>query len=541
MSQTPVHTDPEPSPEVDLTKAEHLVFGRRTPAWVLIVKWGLLALVVAGLVVVAQRLIEDGNWLFVVVLAFIAMCVLAVYGTRRAVPMKYLLPGLLLLVALQIWPIVYTVTLSFTNYGDGHLVSKEEAIQAIQANSVRQVEGSERYKLTIAVPEGADPATGEIVYLLSNAEGKTFVGTSTELKEIDAATVTKSEVSGKITAAQGYTPLDAKQVNARSTEIQDFAVPTDSGGGIKAIGLSEAFVGQPTMVYDAANDTITDSATGAVYVAKNARFVPQSGTGAALPQGWLENVGFSNYTNALTNSTLRAGLVKVLVWNVVFAAGTVITTFLLGMALALLMNDERLKGKGIYRSLMILPYALPVYVTALVWASMFNPEFGLINKLLPFDINWLGDGTWAKVALLITNLWLGFPYMFIVCTGALQAIPTDVKEAAAIDGASAFRTIRSVIMPLLLVAVGPLLIASFAFNFNNFGLIFLLTGGGPFEGGQSTIGSTDILITLAYRLAIGGANPNVGFAAAISVFIFFLVAAISFQGFRQTKALEDVN
>ncbi len=230
-----------------------------------------------------------------------------------------------------------------------------------------------------------------------------------------------------------------------------------------------------------------------------------------------------------------------LIWNVVFSAATVLLTFLLGMALALLMNDERLKGKGIYRSLLILPYALPIYVTALVWASMFNQDFGLINTLTGLDINWLGDGTWAKLALLTINLWLGFPYMFIVCTGALQAIPGDVKEAAAIDGASAFRTVRSVIMPLLLVAVGPLLIASFAFNFNNFGLIFLVTEGGPFEGGQSTVGETDLLITLAYRLAIGGANPDIGFAAAISVFIFILVALMSFLGFRQTKALEDVN
>ncbi|MDQ3359255.1 MAG: ABC transporter permease subunit, partial [Actinomycetota bacterium] len=220
---------------------------------------------------------------------------------------------------------------------------------------------------------------------------------------------------------------------------------------------------------------------------------------------------------------------------------SVASTFLLGMALALLFNDPRLKGKGIYRSLLILPYALPIYVTALVWASMFNQDFGLINNLFGLSINWLGDPVWAKVAILTANLWLGFPYMFIVCTGALQAIPVDVKEAAAIDGANAFRTVRSVIMPLLLVAVGPLLIASFAFNFNNFGLIFLMTEGGPFEGGQSQIGSTDLFITLAYRLAIGGTTPNFGFAAAISVFIFILVALISYQGFRRTAALEDVN
>ncbi len=161
--------------------------------------------------------------------------------------------------------------------------------------------------------------------------------------------------------------------------------------------------------------------------------------------------------------------------------------------------------------------------------------------MVPGHVDWLGNPTAAKVAILVTNLWLGFPYMFLVCTGALQAIPGDVREAAKVDGATGWQTIRSIIMPLMLVAVGPLLLASFAFNFNNFGLIFLLTDGGPFEGSQTQVGSTDLLITYAYRLAIGGSAPNFGYASAISIFIFIIVALISLQGFRRAAALEEVN
>ena len=139
---------------------------------------------------------------------------------------------------------------------------------------------------------------------------------------------------------------------------------------------------------------------------------------------------------------------------------------------------------------------------------MFNQDFGLINSYTGLNVDWLGNPWAAKAAILVTNLWLGFPYMFIVCTGALQSIPGDVREAARIDGASAFRMLRSIIMPLLLVAVGPLLIASFAFNFNNFTLIFLLTGGGPFDAGNTSIGSSDLLITYAYRLAFSGTHPE---------------------------------
>ncbi|GAA1155364.1 ABC transporter permease subunit [Ornithinicoccus hortensis] len=535
MSQPSAPTDRLP----DLTDPEHLEFRSRTPLWLIVLKWLLLAVLAGVLVYVSMQLAEAGHVVWVVLVAFVGLCVLAVYGTRRAVPLKYLLPGLLLMLTLQIWPLAYTVALSFTNYGDGHMVTKEEAIGAIEANSVRPVEGSARYQLNIAVPEGQDPADGDLVYLLTDPDGVFLAGDLEGVTELDPETV-ETGLTGRITSAEGFTVLSASEVNARTADLNEFAVPTETGG-IKAIGLSEAFIGEPTKVYDPETDTVTDTLTGTVYVAEGASFVPQDGQGARLPQGWQENVGFDNYTRALTDPVLRDGFIKVFVWNVAFALITVGSTFLLGMALALLMNDERLKGKGIYRSLLILPYALPVYVTALVWASMFNQDFGLINDLTGLHINWLGDGNWARFSLLLTNLWLGFPYMFIVCTGALQAIPNDVREAAQIDGAGPLRTVRSVIMPLLLVAVGPLLIASFAFNFNNFGLIYLMTEGGPFEGGQSQVGSTDLLITWAFRLALGGTQPNFGLASAIAVFIFIIVALISYEGFRRTKALEDVN
>lgn len=524
---------------------EHLEFSSRTPIWVQVVKWGLILLTLAVLGWMAQQVIEAGYWIMVSLIGFIALCVIAVYATRRAIPAKYLFPGVLLMLLLQIWPLLYTVQISFTNFGDGHISTKEEAVASIVANSVREVEGSSRYALNVAVPEGTDVATGDLAYLLTDAEGTYYVGTLEGLEELPADGV-EAGPTGRIISAPGWTALTPQEVNDRSDDLADFGVPVfDESGeqtaGIRQVGLSEAFIGTPTRVYDEEADTITDTVTGTVYVAEDANFVPEGGEGAALPQGWREFVGFENYTNAITNATLREGLTKVFVWNVFFAAFTVVATFLLGMAIALLMNDERLKGKGLYRSILILPYALPIYVTALVWASMFNQDFGLINNLFGLDINWLGNAWWARVAVLITNLWLGFPYWFIVCTGALQAIPSDVKEAAAIDGAGAFATVRRVIMPLLLVAVGPLMIASFAFNFNNFGLIWLLTEGGPFVGGQSSIGSTDLLITLAYRLALGGASPNFGFASAISVVIFFLVATISYFGFTRTAALEDVN
>jgi arabinogalactan oligomer / maltooligosaccharide transport system permease protein len=511
----------------------------KPPPWATALRWVLLVAVVVLAGVIVQRLVTQGLWLAVVGVAFVAMAVLAVYGTRRAVPMKYLMPGLLFLLALQVWPIVYTVGTAFTNFGDGHRVSKQESIDSIIANSVQEVPGSSRYKLTVAVKEGADIATAPPVFLLTDPKGKTLLGDASGLEDLTADGVEKSPV-GKVTAAPGYTILNARQVNARK-DLATFAVPTPDGGGIKRVGLSEAFEGKPSVSYDEATDTLTDSATKKQYVARNAAWVPKDGQGEAFAQGWKENVGLKNFTRVLTDDTLRTGFVKIFLWNMFFAVFSVLSTFLLGMLLALLLNDPRLRGKAIYRSLLILPYALPTFITALVWKSMYNQDFGLINSYTGLNVDWLGNPWAAKAAILVTNLWLGFPYMFIVCTGALQSIPGDVREAARIDGANAFRMLRSIIMPLLLVAVGPLLIASFAFNFNNFTLIFLLTGGGPFDAGNASIGSSDLLITYAYRLAFSGTTPNYGFAAAVSIFIFIIVALLSYSGFRRTKSLEEVN
>ncbi len=515
--------------------------GRSNP--LSLIKWPLLAAAMGACFYVATKLADKGYTLAVVVTALVGLIILAVYGTRKAVPMKYLLPGLLLLLGLQVWPIVYTAATAFTNYGQGHIASKEDATAQDLAYSVEQVPGSPTYKLSVAVPEGQPLETAPLTFLLTDDQGKTFIGTKDGLKDLptDGLKLSTDEFDkGRVLSAPGYHILNLGEANKRK-DLPSFAVPTKDGGGIKANGISQAFEGRPTMVWDKKSDTIKDTKTGTVYVAKDARWVPQNGQGSPLPVGWKEYVGFKNFTDLFGNQDLRSKFLAVFAWNIAFPLISVLTTFVLGMLLALLLNDPRVKGRAIYRSLLILPYAIPVFVSALVWASMFNQQFGLINNLTGLNVDWFGDPWAARTAILLTNLWLGFPYMFVVCTGALQSIPGDVLEAAKIDGAGPLRTLRSVIMPLLLVAVGPLLIASFAFNFNNFGLIYLLTGGGPFTGGNATAGSTDLLITMSYRIAIDGANPNYGLASAVAVIIFFIVGLLSFPGFMKTKALEEVN
>src|SRR5665811_1886540 len=156
-----------PAGVIDGVKTKSFEYGRASgtsPVWLTVTKWVLIALTVGVLAIVAQKTIEQGAWIGVVIAAFVAMCVVVVYGTRRSVPLKYLLPGLILLVTLQIWPIAYTVATSFTNYGDGHLYSKQESIDFVIANSVREVTNAPRYKLSVAVKDKSDPATAEVFY-----------------------------------------------------------------------------------------------------------------------------------------------------------------------------------------------------------------------------------------------------------------------------------------------------------------------------------------------------------------------------------------
>ncbi|MDA8438738.1 MAG: ABC transporter permease subunit [Propionibacterium sp.] len=511
----------------------------KTPIWALAIKWGALAAMLAIATAVIIRLAGQQSWIGIIIVSAMAMGGLIIYASHRAVPAKYLYPGLILLLALQVWPTVYTISIAFTNYGDGHIVSKQDSINQITSNSVVEVPGSPRYQLTVAVLNGQDPATGPINFLLVNPSDKSLsVGTSKGLKPLSSTGITFYP-DGRIKSAPGYTALTPVQVNARSKELQAFAVPTPPDGGIKSVGITQAYKGKPTISYNAANDTLVDSTTGKVYHPVDARWVASDGT--ALPTGWKQYVGWANFKEVLTSQTLRDGFIGIFIWNVVFAFVSVASTFILGMLLALLFDSPRLRLKGLSRAVLIMPYAVPGFVTALTWYSMFNPQFGLINNLLHVHIDWYDSPNLMRSAILITNLWLGFPYMFIVCTGALQSIPTDVKEAARIDGASWRQTIQRVIMPLLTVAVGPLLVGSFAFNFNNFSLIWLFSQGGPFHADNTSIGYTDLLITYAYRLAFGGAGSNYGLASAISIFIFLIVASMSAVGFARSKAWEEVN
>lgn len=178
-----------------------------------------------------------------------------------------------------------------------------------------------------------------------------------------------------------------------------------------------------------------------------------------------------------------------------FAILSVLTTFAAGLTLAIIFNVPDLPLQKLFRSLLLIPYAIPAFISVPIWVGLLNPQFGVITLFLEnvfgVAVPWFGNMWWSKAGIVMVNLWLGFPYMFLICTGALQALPTDIYEAAAIDGASAWQKFRHITLPLLLITVGPLLVASFAYNFNNFVIIDLYNQGGPpMSGTPSPVGHT---------------------------------------------------
>ncbi len=268
-------------------------------------------------------------------------------------------------------------------------------------------------------------------------------------------------------------------------------------------------------------------------------------TGNTVSPGFIVDIGTHNFERVWKDDGIKEPFISIFIWTVVFSVLTVIFTLVIGMVLASVVQWEELKGRAVYRVLLILPYAVPAFISILIFKGLFNQSFGEINMVLQslFGISpsWFSDPILAKTMVLIVNTWLGFPYMMILCMGLLKAIPDDLYEASAIDGANFIHNFTRVTLPLMIKPLTPLLIASFAFNFNNFVMIQLLTQGGPnMIGTSEPAGYTDLLVSYTYRIAFeGSGGQDFGLASAIATLIFLLVGALALLNLRFTKLEQD--
>lgn len=270
------------------------------------------------------------------------------------------------------------------------------------------------------------------------------------------------------------------------------------------------------------------------------------------PTTLLDWIGFQNFTNMWTLSTFRSAFTSVLGWTLIWALAASTLQIVLGILTAIVANQPFVKGKRIFGVIFLLPWAVPAFITILTFSNMFNDSVGAINaqviplfaKIFPFLdgvlIPWKTDPTWTKIALIMMQGWLGFPYIYVLTLGILQSIPNDLYEAAYIDGANGWQKFRNITFPMILAVAAPTLISQYTFNFNNFSIIYLFNDGGPGSVGGNA-GSTDILISWIYKLTTN-TSPQYSMAAAVTLIISVIVISISMIAFKKLHAfdMEDV-
>ncbi|MDO5521212.1 MAG: sugar ABC transporter permease [bacterium] len=264
------------------------------------------------------------------------------------------------------------------------------------------------------------------------------------------------------------------------------------------------------------------------------------------PNNTVDWVGLDNFVTMFGGeATWTSAFTRVAIWTLLWGFLATVTCYVGGLIMAVVLADSKIKIKPVFRSIFILPYAVPALLSMLVWKNLLNGSFGIVNRtlkdmrLITDSIPWLSDVWLCRVVCVLVNLWAGFSYFMLLIMGNMTAISPDIYEAARIDGANKFTMFRKITLPLVLFQTTPLIIMSFTHNINNFGAIYFLTGGLP-KVADSTLtsaGGTDILVTWIYNLTVTLMKYN--YASVLAVIIFIVMAPFAIISFRNTKSFKD--
>ncbi|GMK41595.1 arabinogalactan ABC transporter permease [Paenibacillus sp. CCS19] len=270
-------------------------------------------------------------------------------------------------------------------------------------------------------------------------------------------------------------------------------------------------------------------------------FTNYSSPGHIPPAKLVDWVGFQTFADLIQLKSWSGTFLGILKWTVIWAVVATVTTYFGGILVALLIEQSGIRFKKMWRTIFILPYAIPQLISLLVMRNLFNGQFGPINQYLKAfglgTLPWLTDPFWAKVTVIVVNMWVGIPVSMVLILGVLTSIPKDMYEAAEVDGATSFQKFRIITMPFILFSTAPILITQFAGNFNNFNVIFLLTGGAPVNGDYQYAGHTDLLVTWLYSLTLNFSQFNM--ASAIGIIIFIIVATFSIINYRRSRSFKE--
>lgn len=472
-------------------------------------------------------------------IAAVALVLILRYIGRRfawLMPWYYLLPAIIFLLTFTLFPVVLTVGLAFTDYAgirNGELnISSETGIVSAAGAELR-IENP----TTLACAALRNGCLGVRAVVYASGE-QVIPGESLEGATL---TLTEEPPAGRdVVGVELYLPDLGFAQSIRVLEHDGRVLtlerepPFPPDLTIVAVQLDRAAIQRTIVTADGDRLTLDQPLPDDVEAVSIARYND------------FGFVGWSNFRRIMASAP-RA-LFPIFTWNIAFAFITVILNLAVGIFIAVLLNNKALRFRNFYRTLLIIPWALPSVITIQVWKGFLNENFGAINRVLALldisaePINWLmGDSTAARAVIILVNLWLGLPFMMTATLGALSAIPDEIYEAARIDGANPWQGFWNVTGPLLRTAMVPIALSGFAFNFNNFNVIFLLTDGGPaVSWGTATARGTDILISWAYNEAFRSQGGYAyGFGSAISLIIFVITLGVSLMNFKVTGALKE--
>lgn len=493
-------------------------------------KWALVALIDFALLYVVALLYAQGEVLFPLTLLVLGSLGTWIFTSKKGYCYRYVYPCLLGIMMFIVFPLVYTFSISFTNYGSTNILSLER-VKEIHLN--KQVKTGD-HTFFLAVYQQDD----HYQLQLTDKNDKDSVYTTDAFALKGQAT----EVAAHTGAFATGKKLSMRDVVKQRSALGEVGVILENDVRLVMTSLRE-FSAMAPQYREGANNELVDVHTGQVIRPDTHIGFYVDAAGEKVAPGFSVYVGGENYDRLINDRGIREPFFKIFLWTIVFAALSVALCAMIGLLLANLMQWEPLKERGIYRVLLILPYAVPAFISILIFKGLFNQNFGEINMILEglFGIQpeWMTNPTFARTMILIVNTWLGYPYMMIVCMGLLKAIPEDLYEASAIDGANPIHNLLYVTLPNIARPMAPILIASFAFNFNNFVLIDLLTAGGPMMPGTSTeAGFTDLLVNFTFRTAFV-AGQDFGLASAIATMIFLIVGFISWVNLRATRSSQE--
>ena len=485
-----------------------------------LLRYAAIAVIALGLLYVAWGLYVGGEPLFGAVVMAILVGIVVVFGARRFYTARFVFPAVTAVLVFIAVPVIYTSYVGFTNYGSRNLLTFDRVTNLFL--NQRAVDKDTERPFALVAGEGG--------YQLFLPEGDG--GLISEPFALDGIPVNLS--MQPVDAAPAET-VPMRDVVARRTELGAVTAVLPDGSEIRSSGLRS--FAKVDSVYEREEDgSLLNTEDGTRLVPDHDVGFYRNDAGQTVAPGWRVNIGWANFQRVLFSEGIRQPMLQIFLWTVSFALLSVALTFALGMLLASILQWPHLKGKAIYRVMLILPYAVPAFISILVFRGLFNQNFGEINLILRglFGIQpqWFTDPNLARAMVVIVNVWLGYPYMMLLAMGYLQSVPQDHYKAAALEGAGPIRSFFSITMPQILPPFVPLLISSFAFNFNNIVLILLLTRGQPdIPGTLIPAGHTDILGSFTFRMSFVDSGQSFGLAGAISTLIFILVGVIAYANF----------